>query len=995
MQTLTENATSLALALSVKYIDSTPILADAHALLVGRPHLWRGWETAPPIARSHVAQLIKYRPPDLNHAGRFIENAQKLFESNATPFRLVDAQVGLGHTHQATELDPFALKAGFDIDGLIDEMLVALAHGNAESVAHELPHEGPIILKEPLDAGYRTFEISKERRKRIIASDARLPIRETPFRESFSWGREQLTELAQQLDDAGKDPANRLHCSHRSSLDAIFNKRLVVEALAGIFYRVNAPTGTGKSVVMELMALLIAMGGDRVVITVPNLTDVKNAVESLKSAARVVAPHLKITPLHSQRKIAKAAHPYLLEGRDDHPYDYRCILDSCASDDSVSVRDLEPCFNLLLVGSNNGKETFKRIRNCPFLNQCGKQTMLEEALSADIVVVNHHALISSTTRIPVDGQLSTRSILDLLLRSCALFLIDEIDGLLQSAIDTSVFSLALSNHREHSSLAQLNLEIFDRDFIPGVDARTLYRAQRACTATILHSTRLLNLAENHIVWPERETVWERAEDNYLSEFLGVDTSLLDSICGYSEDEIPPHLTEIRDLLRSFSRNNPVPHPQEVANEMGGVLWHIASLKKLHKRATDDTIDRLKSALIIRTSLHYIEESLRTLYADVPTLVRAKVPAALKVQQDLSGSRPFSPTPLGPLQRIVYGFKRKKADWNAWSLEVVALCGDPHRTLQYLPNLTSLIFANAERTFIGFSATAFFPGASCFDLQAKTLIDVPDTSGNIRFVNIPVTERISGSGLDYRLTNVRKLAAELWPWLDARLAALAADDLTRDRTRLLLVTGSHAEAEELASTLYELAQGERRVAWVRGGNKDDQQIRLPIANKLVYDDLANYASGPHTTVELLVSSIYPIARGHNIVTPSGKSALGGVVVCVRPMPSSDQADKNLGHVCYTAGRDVLPNDHPGLALIEERILSNRTLNGIRVAPPYFSRQPPEVRFFTLMNILVVLTQLVGRARRGGTPVTCYLADAAFVDNAHSWADLLKATVRKLL
>lgn len=76
------------------------------------------------------------------------------------------------------------------------------------------------------------------------------------------------------------------------------------------------------------------------------------------------------------------------------------------------------------------------------------------------------------------------------------------------------------------------------------------------------------------------------------------------------------------------------------------------------------------------------------------------------------------------------------------------------------------------------------------------------------------------------------------------------------------------------------------------------------------------------------------------------------------------------------------------------MANRILNGIRLAPPYFYSQPKAIRFYTIMNVLVTLTQLVGRARRGGTPVTCYLADAAFFDSRYTWATLLSRTIEKL-
>ncbi|RRV10453.1 hypothetical protein EGJ27_02180 [Pseudomonas sp. v388] len=999
MPTLTENAPNLALALAVKHISKEPMLADAEALITGRPHLWLGWETATPTARGQVIQLIKWRPYDLNFSGNFIGQASKLLTSSKGAFRIAEGvtQPGLPFGPAIRERDFYCLKPGFDLDGLIEELLAAVKQPPTASSTQAFPPTGALKLREQTSDGYRTFVIPEELRPRLDNPDAKLELHDAPHQPLFRWDWHVLHDLATRLDEQAADQSLGLHASHRTSLANIVPENGFMEAASGVFYRVNAPTGSGKSVGVKLMAITSALEGHRVVIAVPTLTDVRNTVEELKREAAVVGPNLQIAPLHSQRKIAQAGAHYISKGRDDHPYEYRCLLDYCATDDSTSVADDEPCFNLHITGVKEGEENVKRLRVCPLIGQCGKRTMLEQALSADIVVVNHHALISSTTRIPIAGDgASTRSILELLLRSSPLFLIDEIDGLLQSAIDTSKFELPLSNHHEHSSLAELYLEVFGKDSIPDLDDSVLFRVQRACPAVIMNTTRLLRLARNekHLPWPNRETVWERADDLMISEGLAVPVESLDAVCGFNEDPIPEHLHDLQALLRTFSRNNPQPGPEEVSLGIKLALNELGTTKKLGKHLSEDQAGRLKAALILRASLHYIEESLRTLYADIPALVRAKVLSALKVQQDLAGSAPFSPTPLGPLQRVVYGFKRKRTGRGMWSLQVVAMCGDPHRTLQFLPNLTSQIFANVDRTFIGFSATAFFPGASSFDLKAKTLVDVPDAKGNIVFEDVPVSVHVSGSDLDNRLENVRALGQEIWPWLDAKLEALRLDDTTKERARLLLVTGSDAEAEELASTLYEVSGGSKRIGWFRGGKKADRQDRLPREQRMTYDDLANFAAGPGAQMELLDSSIYPMARGHNMVTDQGKSALGGVVVCVRPMPSSDQPSNNLAHLCYIVGDQLLPNVSPGLALMEERALANKTLNGIRTSPPYFSRQPKAIRHFTIMNVLVTLTQLVGRARRGGTPVTCYLADAAFFDNRTTWAQLLAGTIKTL-
>lgn len=212
------------------------------------------------------------------------------------------------------------------------------------------PAEGQIILRETLSDGYRTFVIPEAQRDRMLLEDDPLPLVEAADVTTFCWEKAALYELASALDEAGKQPANHLHQSHKDSLNAVMRNDGRVKADAGSFYRVNAPTGVGKTVVMGMMGISTALDGHRVVIAVPNLTDVRNMVESLKRTAKIVAPHLKIAPLHSQRRIAKAADFYVARGREDHPYDYRCLLDACAVDGSISPSDQEPCFNLQLPG---------------------------------------------------------------------------------------------------------------------------------------------------------------------------------------------------------------------------------------------------------------------------------------------------------------------------------------------------------------------------------------------------------------------------------------------------------------------------------------------------------------------------------------------------------------------------------------------------------------------------------------------------------------------
>ena len=128
MSTLTENATALALGLAIKHISKEPTLADAEVFLVGRPHLWIGWESASEVAREQIITLIKYRPVDLNQTGRFLDEARRIIFGAGSPFRAAGADLLVSQEAPPplTETDVYCFQEGFDLDGLIEEKLCAI-----------------------------------------------------------------------------------------------------------------------------------------------------------------------------------------------------------------------------------------------------------------------------------------------------------------------------------------------------------------------------------------------------------------------------------------------------------------------------------------------------------------------------------------------------------------------------------------------------------------------------------------------------------------------------------------------------------------------------------------------------------------------------------------------------------------------------------------------------------------------------------------------------
>lgn len=992
MYTLRERAAALCLAITARYVSSEPTFADAAALSAGRIHLWSGWSALPKADKLVIAKFLRHRPVELAQPSKLLEEVQSLFLAGAPLFELADSN--LKGTDLVNEKGRYRLARALDPTRVVAELLDSVLKWRSDRDAAEIPRAGDIVLKQFLSDGFRAFSIPDSFRPYMPPSGQALALCPSPETDGVQWSVSDLADIAQKLD-----AADNFHCSHMSSLRKLLGKAHNINAASGQFYRVNAPTGAGKSVVMLLMALDAARRGHKVTVAVPSLVDVQNMVAALTHSARALGDAIKVAPLHSQSRIAEMATPHFVNRGSDHPYDYTCLLDAFSTDGSISDPGKEPCFNLNVPvrSKRSGDEVARRINHCPFLFKCGKANMLEQAVDADVVVVNHHALLSGTTRIPLADRDGTGSIVELLLRRSQVFLVDEIDGLLQTAISCSVFDLELGNQQMANKLGKLRRSVeFPPVPIHDLKQSSHIRVSWALAYCTLTVNELLNLCQTgYFEWPKKETTWPTADDGLLTEKLGIDQETL--ACLFDQyEKVPDELRNLQNNLAYWARNDGTRTPESVALELQQALDSLAALGKMAKGSKAQGRQKIKASLILRGRLSFLEQQLRNLQLDLPVLVRANVDYANEVQQALKGPEPITPTPNGPLHRTVYGFKRKISNHDESILSVVAMRGDPHRTLLALPELTALSFAGVERLFIGFSATAYFPGASSFDLPAADLVDVADMPGHMSFENVNVTTAISGAPLHERGDRIHSLAKELWPWLQARLAKLQADVITANRARLLLVTSSDSDAEELASALYGLTSGPgKSVGLVRGSDTDVGAHRLPDSQVLKYSDLVSFTQGPHAQKTILVSSIFPMARGHNIVNANSESALGGIVVCVRPLPSSDRPGNNLAHICYETGNSIRASCSPGEGLTAERRLANGMLFSIRNSSPAFGQQPANIRHYTVMNILVTLTQLMGRARRGGTPVTCHFADAAFFDNKTTWASLLEATVAQLM
>ncbi|MDP9555095.1 UNVERIFIED_ORG: hypothetical protein J2W65_000694 [Pseudomonas parafulva] len=984
----------LFLAIACRDVSKTPTIADAAALASGQLAHWGGLHGLTREERQSLAVALRFVHPEITEPWIFLYTAQSLMLQPHCYFLLVDepdlVSLTFDHRYQLAEV--------LDASDLIQDYL-HIVRRYQPPVRKKIPIDRGFDLRAKFGERYQYYSFDQADLSALPAPDQTLPIPVRPEAHSAYWSYSALKEIAEQLD-----ASPRLHGSHLKSLQNLLRRERSMEAAAGIFYRVNAPTGSGKTVLMVMMAIDAARRGESVVLVVPGLLEVEGLTAELKNSLSAVAPHLTVAPLHGERRLAEIAARQFDTGGQSPPYEHICLLQGYATDSVPIPSSREPCFGLRLVESTGqDKERISKIAHCPFLFKCGKTSMLAGALKADIVVVNHDALLAASTSIPLEDsdRLGTRrSYLELLLRTKSIFLVDEIDGLLSRTIKNCTTSLELGGKRHDTALARLRTEIDSRPGIQGMKQSKFNVLKWALTFTAQTPDEILDLCdEKHFRWPSHGMRWPQSEDKMLQHTLQVDPDMLEALYRLNDRSVPKELHDLHDNLTYWGIKE-ARAPADVIRQLTNILKRLSDAGHIRKAGTKS--GDMNAALILRGALGLVQEQIAILHRHMRDLLWADVPNAREVENALEGTPPITLVRNGPLQHPICGFKYQAGDHGPATLHVETLKGDPHATLQFLPNLTSLAFSNAQRVFIGLSATAHFPGASRYDLPATDLIDVPDAAGQISFCNLPTTAQISGSRPRMRKRKVRDLAEELALCLPPMMQAQMKEDPTRGR--FVLITNSDSDAEVLAIALRhafskqepseDLGRLGEQVLWIRGKSAAARATEMPADCAMFHHELPDLLTGEHKDKRFLVSSLSPIARGHNIVHPNGRSAIGAIIVCVRPLPPSDNSADTLGHVTYDNSKSLGFYRTPGEAMVASRSLAYRNLNAIRFALPNFSSQPENIRHFTIMNILVDLAQLAGRGRRGETPITCYFGDAAFVDGKTSWADLLRASIQHM-
>ncbi|GAB3971037.1 hypothetical protein GCM10029978_045470 [Actinoallomurus acanthiterrae] len=716
---------------------------------------------------------------------------------------------------------------------------------------------------------------------------------------------------------------------------------------------------------------------------------------------------------------------------------YACALPATASADAqvdLWAPGHEPCTSLLPLREPPGRAGHGRRaasirpRACPFRPGCGKYRLVEQACSAKVIVTTHANFYQGRLHIPVqlESGLVTEniSVEELILRRCQIIVADEIDAFQSYVLGRAGRGLNLvrGNQIRHRPLLELDgqlIEAFGRakPVLEENMRNTLMRTRHLAETYAGHlAHRSLGPSQRP---DQRRTKKRRSElnkrwilprrwDGWCASQL---RALLagDPAMATSQERPQEHDPAHRRIFESiFDRNTKIwtlpGHVRPVAeilrdvidiDQTGGSFTHLR--RRLDQELNDWVPNQRVRAEVVDRMLRraFLEPLSRLLYRFVHNAQQLNL-VGVKAARDIADVLgPFSAwraIPHGPQGRLMFAFTEDvhPGQPHRTRLDVAAFGGDPHTYVVTLGQITALAHSGHPRIVLGMSATAYAPGAHRHHVHTEPtwwVRDEVDQAVRIEAEPIPDLDdemiKISGlSGKD-RVEATLRLGKRLWPRLRNELQTLQAASTHRVQDSILLATTSYESCRYLAQGLYEAGAPSGLIATaIRPGLGDDpadaQLDPVDLAwHEVPGDRLEFFSHLPKARI--LIAPLARAERGLNILAPqTNKSAIGSIWLAVRPIPMVDEPDELLAHVAAHALDDAAPSESPWEELARRKSVAGQYFEQIVTSERYFRSLPSRAKKAVAAEMIISMIQLVGRARRGGTPGRIKLVDYAFLD-----------------
>ena len=1004
---LGDMAVQAALALAQEFFDERAKagrvrLVDAHVLISGRVDAWGSWRDLEPRAKALIGRLLRVRHNELASLRRFEEAARRVCAGSDSPF-VIPAGTA-----------PYEAQEVLALHG---QPPLAFAEQVIEAMEGEHARQrAPLPVA---DGGAWEFG-GRERSQVTLPAGLHPPvidpvvINTAPYLSEFPVTCKELIEIAAELDRAWGGPPWRQGVMSSVLAGLRDDQGLPIQELflaATRLNLLNAPTGVGKTVLMRVLGIAAARADVPITLVARDIDDAHAVRDALDAdIAKLAWPKarpecaLMLSPRRMHEKALLAAEVGSWDRVDR--LGYCCTLTSFVTSGPPPLYGDEPCRSLLPTESaNNGDRQRREFaagrRSCPWRGVCGRHGPARSAAAADILVTYHHYLASGQMPVPVriDGiDLDRASVLEVVMRRCAVIVVDEIDQFQSALVEMGSEEVVLAAKGRASGslpLAQIEADrarltsAADRPILPPL-SRTQFLAQQ-----------FLNYVLEGELWlDERDdrpsSGWHLPGSN--------DGMLIRALLAVPEDtEIPAPAYRIFNALFP---DRDEPHQEQLDSDLAAVRGLIAEsvsnddgadrISELKHRLSEALRNRVGNpttraqvvnALLVRAWLGSLRQALTRLTYAVTT-PDADLPAARQLADKLGMFVQHATIPYGPLGYMLFGFRVQVSEGpqRTGQLSTQAIAGDPHTTTAQLGGLVAVDCCGMERIVLGMSATASFPGAAREHIHAPVTWAMTDADpGSVTaaegsvFRDAYTAIRVAGQPEGAKDSILKELGHRLWDQqLGPHLEALRADPQRADRARVLIVTNSYKQCSLLAHGMAETTEP-ARLAVAVSPHPDRRQI-LPPPGALLLDPGQFETFPQHSNADVLLAPISRTARGLNILIPGQqRSAISEIWVCVRPVAQLSEPAEMFASVNAHALQRVAAGPDPADVLADQRTAAHQRLYRLLGCDPRFSLMPRDLKAEVIAGILVDFIQLAGRARRGRTDVELYLVNNAFHDS----------------
>ncbi|MFV2022637.1 signal recognition particle [Micromonospora sp. LOL_023] len=210
-----------------------------------------------------------------------------------------------------------------------------------------------------------------------------------------------------------------------------------------------------------------------------------------------------------------------------------------------------------------------------------------------------------------------------------------------------------------------------------------------------------------------------------------------------------------------------------------------------------------------------------------------------------------------------------------------------------------------------------------------------------------------------------------------------------RRRILLLVGSYAEAQRAGHYLNNLPEwtGNVTVLVSDDTDLDHSWSNLPADTSQLHLRRGELTKFPDIGGQLLIAPLLAVERGHNIVVPGGKAAIGSVYFLARPHHRPDDITLATQAINDWAVRQVrgpgrrfaqiaLAAGNPDDAGLRFRAEAARKWHRFLTRRLSWTSLPPDEKSAFTWDQLVVIWQVIGRLVRGGVAARVYFVDGAF-------------------